>query len=73
MKIVPLRSTSPRLIKRYRIGEVHLEAVFDPKDGLNYLSIGIGEKSVRRTWLTPEQTEQLIGKLKSVLTVLWSK
>lgn len=73
MRVVPVPSTSPKLLARDRIGDLHIEAVFDPKDGQRHLSIGVGDKTVRRTWLSAGETTELTRKLVEFITILWSK
>jgi hypothetical protein len=73
VRVTPIPSTSPKLLARERIGDLHIEAVHDPRDGQRYLSIGVGEKPVRRTWLNAGQANELTRKLVEMIPLLWSK
>lgn len=70
MKFIPLPSSSPRSLRRDRIDgdpPVTLELVYDPRDGKKYLSLGVGDRAVRRSWLS---VNAVTGLSKSVLSML---
>lgn len=70
MKFTPVASTSPRVLRRDTIDgdpPIHLELIHDPKDGKEYLSIGIGEKTIRRSWLSRKTA---FGLLRSVTSMM---
>jgi hypothetical protein len=72
MKFTPEPSTSPRVVRSASAGDVELKIIFDPKDSRRYLAVGVGSKTVRRVWLSPEQATELLVTL-ATLSPEWSK
>ena len=72
MKFTPVASPSPRVLTYRQIGDVELKIIHDPTNDKRYLAVGVGAKTVRRTWLTPEQASELLVLL-ATLSPEWSK
>lgn len=72
MKFSPIASTSPRILAQHQIGDMELQVIHDPKDNSRYLAVGVGAKTVRRTWLKPEQATELLVTL-ATLSPNWSR
>jgi hypothetical protein len=72
VKFIPILSTTPRILREATIADTHLQIIFDPKEGKRYLSVGVGDKTIRRIWLKPEQATELLVML-ATLSPEWGK